>query len=44
MLVVGDREMEADSVSVRMRSGEDLGALPVDEAAARIVAESEAKK
>ena len=44
MLIVGDREMEADSVSVRMRSGEDLGALPVDEAAARIVAESEAKK
>ncbi len=44
MLVVGDREMEADSVSVRLRSGDDLGAMPVDDAAARIVAESESKK
>jgi len=30
MLVVGKREAEADSVSVRLRSGEDLGAMPVD--------------
>ena len=29
MLVVGDREMEADSVSVRLRSEEDLGAMQV---------------
>jgi threonyl-tRNA synthetase len=29
MLVVGDREQEAESVAVRQRSGEDLGALPV---------------
>jgi threonyl-tRNA synthetase len=30
MLVVGDREAEAGSVAVRDRSGEDLGALPVE--------------
>jgi threonyl-tRNA synthetase len=29
MLVVGKREAEADSVSVRLRSGEDLGAMNV---------------
>ena len=31
MLVVGDREQEADAVAVRLRTGEDLGAKPVDE-------------
>ncbi len=31
MLVVGDREVEADSVALRMRSGEDRGAMKVDE-------------
>jgi len=31
MLVVGKREAEADSVSVRLRSGDDLGAVRVDE-------------
>ncbi|HYH11496.1 MAG TPA: threonine--tRNA ligase [Thermomicrobiales bacterium] len=30
MLVVGKREAEAGSVSVRLRSGEDLGAMSVD--------------
>ncbi len=30
MLVVGKREAEAGSVSVRLRSGEDLGAISVD--------------
>jgi threonyl-tRNA synthetase len=30
MLVVGKREAEADSVSVRLRSGDDLGAVSVD--------------
>jgi threonyl-tRNA synthetase len=29
MLIVGDRELEADAVSVRLRSEEDLGAMPV---------------
>jgi threonyl-tRNA synthetase len=31
MLVVGGREAEAGAVAVRLRSGEDLGAMPVDE-------------
>jgi len=35
MLVVGDKEQEADSVSVRLRSGEDLKAMPVGAFAAR---------
>jgi threonyl-tRNA synthetase len=29
-LVVGDKEMQANSVAVRTRTGEDLGAMPVD--------------
>lgn len=31
MLIVGDREMESNSVAVRLRSGEDLGGLPLAE-------------
>jgi threonyl-tRNA synthetase len=31
MLVVGDREMDANQVAVRLRSGEDLGAMPVND-------------
>jgi threonyl-tRNA synthetase len=31
MLVVGDREQEADAVAVRLRTEEDLGAQPLDE-------------
>ncbi|MCG8346687.1 MAG: threonine--tRNA ligase [Chloroflexales bacterium] len=30
MLIIGDKEQSADSVAVRLRSGEDLGAVPVD--------------
>ena len=30
MLVIGDREVEDGTVSVRLRSGEDLGAMPVE--------------
>jgi threonyl-tRNA synthetase len=30
MLVVGDREAEADKVAVRLRSEEDLGAMSVE--------------
>jgi threonyl-tRNA synthetase len=29
MLIVGDREVEGESVSVRLRSEEDLGAMSV---------------
>ncbi len=31
MLVMGDREMQAGAVAVRLRNGEDLGAQPVDD-------------
>jgi threonyl-tRNA synthetase len=31
MLVVGDREAEANSVNLRLRTGEKRGALPVSE-------------
>ena len=35
MLVIGDKEQEADSVAVRLRSGEDLKAMPVNAFVAR---------
>jgi len=40
MLVVGDREADAGAVGVRLRSGEDLGAIQVDELVERITSES----
>ena len=36
MLIVGDREIAAGAVGVRLRSGEDLGALPIADAIERI--------
>ena len=36
MLVVGDRDMEACTVSVRTRGGEDLGAMPLADFAAKL--------
>ena len=36
MLVLGDRDMENDTVSVRHRSGEDLGAMSLDQFAAML--------
>src|SRR6185436_17248994 len=39
MLVVGDREVETGSVSVRERSGGDTGSMPVKEFVARALAE-----
>jgi threonyl-tRNA synthetase len=41
MLVVGDREQESRTVAVRLRSGEDLGAVPAGEVLARIRHEAE---
>jgi len=43
MLIIGDREMAANSTAVRRRSGEDLGALPV-EAVCRMLKEQIAAK
>ena len=39
MLVVGDREAEAKAAAVRLRSGQDLGAMPVEEVKSRILDE-----
>ncbi len=46
MLVVGKREVEADAVAVRLRTGEDLGAKSVDEfvAMAKSIAEARITK
>jgi threonyl-tRNA synthetase len=35
MLVVGDREMEAGAAAVRLRTGEDLGSIAIEDLAAR---------
>ena len=43
LFVVGGREMESDSVAVRHRGEEDLGAMPVAEAIARLKTEIEEK-
>ena len=40
MLVVGDREAAAGAAAVRLRSGENLGAIPVADIAARIATET----
>jgi len=43
MLVVGDREQESGAVSVRLRTGEDLGAQPMESVIERIRQQDEAK-
>ena len=43
MFVIGGREMENQTVAVRDRLQGDLGAVPLDEALGRLVAEIEAK-
>jgi threonyl-tRNA synthetase len=39
LLVVGEREMESGTVSVRTRKGEDLGSMSVEDFAARLAAD-----
>ena len=39
MLVVGDKEAEAEAVAVRLRSGENLGALPMQDCIDRMLDE-----
>ena len=41
MLVVGDREAEAGAVAVRLRSGDDLKAVPLPDIIERMKGESE---
>jgi threonyl-tRNA synthetase len=43
MLVVGDRESQSGTASLRLRSGEDQGAVPVEEFIARVRGEIEAR-
>jgi threonyl-tRNA synthetase len=42
-IVVGDKEMQAETVAVRTRSGEDLGAMSLDAFTARLEAEARAR-
>jgi threonyl-tRNA synthetase len=42
-LVVGDKEMQAETVAVRTRSGEDLGAMTLQAFTARLEAEAKAQ-
>ena len=44
LLVVGDKEVEKNSVSVRARGGKDLGVLPVDKFARKLKRDIENKK
>ena len=44
MLVIGDRDVEAGTVSVRTRAGEDRGAMPVDDFAALVTEEIRTRK
>ena len=43
MLIIGDKEQAADAVAVRLRSGEDLGAMPVEAFIARAQADIAAR-
>jgi threonyl-tRNA synthetase len=42
-VVVGDKEMQAETVAVRTRSGEDLGAMSLDAFTARLGSEMRAE-
>jgi threonyl-tRNA synthetase len=44
MLVVGDREAAEGKVAVRLRSGKDLGAMPLEQFIARIKREAESRQ
>ena len=43
MIVVGDRDMENNTVSVRLRTGEDLGAMPLADFIAKLKAVVDSK-
>ena len=44
MLIIGAKEAEAGTVAVRTRSGEDLGAMSLDDFAAKLQSEIKEKK
>jgi threonyl-tRNA synthetase len=41
MLIIGDKEMEAHQVTVRLRNGDNLPAMSISEFAALIAGENE---
>jgi threonyl-tRNA synthetase len=43
-LILGDKELQAQQVAVRTRSGEDLGAMPLEAFVTRLQAEAAAKR
>ena len=43
MLVVGDKEQESEAVAVRLRSGENLGAMPLQDCVDRMLDEVASK-
>ena len=44
MLVIGDKEQEAGAAAVRLRSGQDLGAMSIDDLRQRMVEEVRARQ
>ena len=44
MVIVGDKEVESDTVSVRSRNGEDVGVVSVRDLVGRIISESSSKE
>ena len=44
MVIVGDKEVESDTVSVRSRNGEDVGVVSVRDLVGRIISESSNKE
>jgi threonyl-tRNA synthetase len=44
MLVVGDKEAQSGSVAVRLRSGRDLGAIPLENFMERVKREAESRR
>ena len=43
MLIIGDREQEANKVAVRTRGNEDLGAIEISEFINKIISDIESK-
>ena len=43
MLIIGDKEAEAGTVSVRTRSGGDMGSMPLDEFIARVTEQTKSR-
>ena len=44
MIIVGDKEVDSDTVSVRSRNGEEVGVISLKDLVSRIVSESDNKE